>query len=172
MIGGITGSVFPYQTFNESGSAELAVLLKLQSVGSSKQLVHRVFQRYPHRRDENFRWMRSATDRRPGMIETIENQLSGIDERAVQIEEDGFALMDLRKNHVVVFVEESCLRQFTIRIGKRLELRVARFYRTPLMLHLLRTCYVLKPMNQTATPRRIGIIISGTAHNEAAFVYP
>src|SRR5688572_25749252 len=63
------------------------------------------------------------------------------------------------------------LRQFTIRIGKRLELRVARFYTTPLMLHLLRTCCVLKPMKQTATPRRIGIIIAGAAHNEAAFVY-
>jgi hypothetical protein len=36
--------------------------------------------------------MRLATDRLPGMIEAIENQFSRIDERAVQIEEDGFAL--------------------------------------------------------------------------------
>ena len=32
-----------------------------------------------------------ATDRFPSVIETIENQLSGIDKRAIQVEEDGFA---------------------------------------------------------------------------------
>ena len=37
------------------------------------------------------------------------------------------------------------------------------------MLHLLCTCYVLKPMNQTATPRRIGIIIADAAHNKPTF---
>ncbi len=92
MISGVAGSVFSHQTLNEAGSSKLADLLKLQSVGGSKQLVHRVFQRYAHSRDKDLWWMCSATDRFPGMIEAIENQFGGIDKRAVQIEENCFAV--------------------------------------------------------------------------------
>jgi len=37
------------------------------------------------------------------------------------------------------------------------------------MLHLLLTCYVLKPMNQTATTRQIRIIIADAAHDKPTF---
>ena len=92
VVGGITGPVFTNQAFNEARCSKLADLFELHSVGGSKQLVHRVFQRYAHGRDKNFRWMCVATDRFPGMIEAIENQFGGIDERAIQIEENSFAI--------------------------------------------------------------------------------
>jgi hypothetical protein len=92
VIGGVTGSVFPHQTFNEAGCSKFADLLELQSVCSSEQPVHGDFQRYAHGRNENLCRVCSATDRLPGMIEAIENQFGGIDKRTVQIEEDGLAL--------------------------------------------------------------------------------
>ena len=113
VIRGVAGSVFLDETFHNAGASKLADLLKLHPIRGFKQPSHRIFQRYSHRRDENFRWMRSATHRLPRVIEAVENEFGSIDKRAVQVEEDGFALMDLRKNHVVVFGEESYLRQFT-----------------------------------------------------------
>jgi len=122
VVGGIASSIFSHQTFNEAGGPKRADLLKVHPFCRSKQPVHGVFQRDAHSSDKDLPWMGLATDCFPGMIEAIENQLSGIDECAVQIKEDGFAFMDRRKDHVVVVAEESYLIQFTIRIGKGLDL--------------------------------------------------